>query len=291
MCDATIGDSRMTSGPAGWFPDPWRPAQSRYFDGVRWTEHIARHDAPGSDERPPMDAQLSTGSNAHAPISQFGEPTTQNSTGSEVHSFPLGERVLVLRSVPSRMDMRLACTIEDAAGRQLGSIRSINASRWQRFNRFLSGKSASYEFEFVRGDGTPLMYIKRPFTWRDGERFEVRDGHGREIGLLQQNNSYHASHRHFAIEHVGRSLAYTKLTDKPLQVIIYDHTDRVIARLVKKQCVSYFWGNDFYDYTLTFEYAPDEMLGYLCLVVGLAEYFYYRIENGGPMRIPYSFRT
>jgi hypothetical protein len=27
--------------PAGWFPDPLDLAQSRYWDGGRWTEHVA----------------------------------------------------------------------------------------------------------------------------------------------------------------------------------------------------------------------------------------------------------
>lgn len=51
--------------------------------------------------------------------------------------FPLGEPILIFRSVPLRLDMRLACTIENVFDRQLGGIRSINAGIWQRTSHFI----------------------------------------------------------------------------------------------------------------------------------------------------------
>jgi hypothetical protein len=32
--------------PAGWYADPGGNEQQRYWDGVRWTEHVAGGDAP-----------------------------------------------------------------------------------------------------------------------------------------------------------------------------------------------------------------------------------------------------
>jgi hypothetical protein len=28
--------------PPGWYPDPWRQAASRYYDGAQWTYHTGR---------------------------------------------------------------------------------------------------------------------------------------------------------------------------------------------------------------------------------------------------------
>ncbi len=33
--------STSHASPAGWFPDPLRPGQLRYFDGARWTGRVA----------------------------------------------------------------------------------------------------------------------------------------------------------------------------------------------------------------------------------------------------------
>jgi Protein of unknown function (DUF2510) len=44
----------MTSAtPAGWFPDPAARHQFRYWDGVRWTEHVSNHGTVSSDPPDP----------------------------------------------------------------------------------------------------------------------------------------------------------------------------------------------------------------------------------------------
>jgi len=34
---------------AGWYPDPSGRHEHRYWDGSRWTEHVASHGRPGTD--------------------------------------------------------------------------------------------------------------------------------------------------------------------------------------------------------------------------------------------------
>src|SRR2546421_1446561 len=48
----------MSPSPAGWYPDPDRRHQFRYYDGSLWTEHVA-----------------DDGSIAHAPIGAPAVPT------------------------------------------------------------------------------------------------------------------------------------------------------------------------------------------------------------------------
>ena len=67
-------------------------------------------------------------------------------------------------------------------------------------------------------------------------------------------------------------------------VTILDVNDRVVAGITERRTTMQFIGNDFYDYTLTFEYPPYEPVGSLCLVVALTEYFHRRSEQGGTLR-------
>jgi hypothetical protein len=43
---ATLGQA---TGPAGWFADPGRRHELRYWDGQRWTEHVSDHGVQGTD--------------------------------------------------------------------------------------------------------------------------------------------------------------------------------------------------------------------------------------------------
>ena len=106
-----------------------------------------------------------------------------------------------------------------------------------------TGSAASWEFVILRADSTPLLYVRRPRVkgWADRhERFELRDAWGRDVGRLLQNNGYSSGLRTFALQSGGKELGRTTFTT--VQVI----------------------GNDFYDYTLQFEYPPYEPVGILC---------------------------
>ena len=39
----------QATGPAGWFADPGRRHELRYWDGQRWTEHVSDHGVQGAD--------------------------------------------------------------------------------------------------------------------------------------------------------------------------------------------------------------------------------------------------
>jgi hypothetical protein len=126
------------------------------------------------------------------------------------------------------------------------------------------------------------------------ERFELRDAWGRDIGRLLQNNSHLAGLRTFALESGQAQLGHTTYDYKRIDgafgevaaqtVTINDAGGRTIAGIVERRTARQLIGNDFYDYTLTFEYPPYEPMGILCLAVVLTEYFYRRTEHGGALR-------
>ena len=63
-----------------------------------------------------------------------------------------------------------------------------------------------------------------------------------------------------------------------------DAADRVVARITRQRSPVRSGGNDLYDYTLGFDVTPNESMRHLTVVAALAEYFYLRVEHGGPLR-------
>ncbi len=65
---------------------------------------------------------------------------------------------------------------------------------------------------------------------------------------------------------------------------IKDINGRSVAGIIQRRTTRQLFGNNFYDYTLTFEYPPYEPMGSLCLAVAIAEYFHRRTDDGGGLR-------
>jgi hypothetical protein len=67
-------------------------------------------------------------------------------------------------------------------------------------------------------------------------------------------------------------------------VTIKDINGRTVAGIIQRQTTRQLFGNDFYEYTLTFEFPPYEPMGSLCLAVAIAENFHRRTDDGGGLR-------
>lgn len=218
--------------------------------------------------------------------------------GGGLDGYPFGADVLVVKSIPSRMDTRLGCTIHGGDGRPVGTIRPVKIGGWQELTQFFGeGLAVSWEFEIVDAAGSRLLHIRRPRVrgWRSWrERIELYDPSGHYIGQLLQNNSYLATVRTFNLECDQAVIGHTTLDYKRIgsivgsmaahTVTIRDGSGRAVAGITQRQTTTYVVGNHFCDYTLTFEYPPYEPLGSLCLAVVFAEYFFRRTERGGTLR-------
>lgn len=211
--------------------------------------------------------------------------------------FPFRESVLVLKSVPSRMDDKLAFTIEDGMGRQVARGAPVSTSGVQGFAQFIgAGDGVSWEFMIARVDGPPLLSIRRPRIkgWSDRhQRFEVHNPGGVYIGRLLQNNSYLASFPNFTLEGVSAAVGTTTYDYKRIAgafgqitaqtVTIRDNDDAPVAGIVQRRTGTRIF-NNFYDYTLTFIRPPYEPMGSLCLAVVFSEFFRQRTKHGGALR-------
>ena len=48
----------MSNATPGWYPDPWNPSAQRFWDGARWTEHVAAAGGPSDRPRLPEGAPI-----------------------------------------------------------------------------------------------------------------------------------------------------------------------------------------------------------------------------------------
>ncbi len=126
-------------------------------------------------------------------------------------------------------------------------------------------------------------------------RFRRQTTEQGDIGRLLQNNSYLAGLKTFAFQSAEAQVGHTtfghwKRADGAFgenathTVTIKDINGRTVAGIIRRRTTRQLFGNDFYDYTLTFEYPPYEPMGSLCLAVVVAEYFHRRTDDGGGLR-------
>lgn len=83
----------MTQHPAGWYPNPEKPAQIRWWDGSHWTEHVQNVPTPKMPQAVALPSQ-----SAH-PVSAN---QTQGSSGSAISGtgFGLGVAAAFLFGFP-----------------------------------------------------------------------------------------------------------------------------------------------------------------------------------------------
>ena len=192
---------------------------------------------------------------------------------------------VVLKSARTRLDMRMAATLEDASGRLLADVSSVDVGAWQRIDRIFGGMTARYAFEVVSGEGTTLLSVVRPARkgLRDRlENLEVRDASGSLVGTLRQANGYLSGRRCFELEVGSHVIGRTKRGSGSDRIELEDGAGRslaIVGATPQQGSVT-----NLYDYTVNMTGASDPSTMWLCLAAAIAEYFYDRIDDGGPMR-------
>ena len=105
--------------PAGWYPDPSGRHEHRYWDGTRWTEHVASHGRPGTDpdltSAPPPTVNRAT-EKVVRDVARAGATGTGAPVGQVVQQNVFG---------------KIRFALESPDGQVLGSI---NAENWRAWN-------------------------------------------------------------------------------------------------------------------------------------------------------------
>jgi hypothetical protein len=188
---------------------------------------------------------------------------------------------IMLRSVPTRLDMGLDFTIEDHAGRRVAEVRWARRG-WQRLDRTLGGGTARYHFEAVAGD-VPILTISRVRAggwFRDPELWEVRSPTGSVVGGFQRRPTrFWGGKRYFTLESEPDHAENARRAGDSKGAPIFDGRGRQFGTVAIE-----YGGGDRTASRLTITGAPSPAERALGLGAALADHFHERVDHHGPLK-------
>jgi uncharacterized protein YxjI len=218
--------------PAGWYPDPFGRHESRYWDGQRWTEHVASHGRQAVD--PP------TGG-GHIPVVERATERIVNDVqragvqaavaqgGGTIFTEP----ILVVNQKAKLIEVNNEYAIYDQHGRQIGAVRQVGQSMAKKAIRVLTSydQFLTHKLQVVDAYGNVLLALTRPAKMLKS-RVIVQNGMGAEIGQIVQQNAI--GKIRFSLEAGGHSWGSINAENwRAWNFNIQDHTGAEIARITK----------------------------------------------------------
>lgn len=187
----------MSDAPAAdWYTDPSGRHELRYWDGERWTEHVADRGQQGVD--PPTDAATSVApAGGHVPtVNRAGwkvrEDVAKAGAGdpSAVGGGTLfTEPVLVVNQKAKFIEVNNEYAVYDQHANQIGAARQVGQSKLKKFVRVIGDvdQFLTHRLELVDMAGNVQLAITRPAKVFKS-RVQVEDGAGRAVGEIVQQN-------------------------------------------------------------------------------------------------------
>lgn len=217
--------------PPAWYPDPSGRHESRWWDGTRWTEHVASHGRQGVD--PP------DGGGAVPTVHRSTDKITRDvaragaATGSMGGGSVFTEPVLVVNQKAKLIEVNNEYAIYDQHGRQLGAVRQVGQSTLKKVMRVLTSydQFMTHKLQVVDVQGNVLMGITRPAKILKS-RVIVSDARGTEVGTIVQQNAI--GKIRFSLEAGGREWGSINAENwRAWNFNIRDHTGTEVARITK----------------------------------------------------------
>ncbi|MEA2715973.1 MAG: hypothetical protein QOI99_290 [Actinomycetota bacterium] len=222
-------------GPQGpdWYPDPYGRHELRYFDGTRWTEHVASHgrqsvDPPGGESKVPT-VNRST-EKVQADVAKAQAQTGAPGLGGGTL---FTEPVLVVNQKAKLIEVNNEYAIYDQNGTQIGAVRQVGQSTAKKILRVVSklDQFMTHKLQIVDMSGTPVLALTRPAKLVKS-RIVVEDGTGREIGQIVQENM--VGKIRFGLEAGGRKLGSINAENwRAWNFNIQDEHGTEVARITK----------------------------------------------------------
>ncbi len=191
-----MGDDGGTSSP-DWYPDPSGRHELRYFDGSRWTEHVASHgrqSVDGSEVAPKVPTVNRSAERISRDVTKAGAGTGTGAAASAGGGVVGGgsiftEPVLVVSQKAKLIEISNEYAIYDQGGSQLGAVRQVGQNTFKKVMRVVSSvdQFLTHKLQVVDMTGRPLLALTRPAKVIKSKVL-VQDGAGREIGQIVQEN-------------------------------------------------------------------------------------------------------
>ena len=175
--------------PAGWYPDPFGRHESRYWDGQRWTEHVASHGRQAVD-RPPAAATSPTVNRATERVVNDVQRAGVQGGVAQGGGTIFTEPILVVNQKAKLIEVNNEYAIFDQHGRQLGAVRQVGQSMAKKAIRVLTSydQFMTHKLQVVDAYGNVLLALTRPAKVLKS-RVIVQNGMGAEIGQIVQQNA------------------------------------------------------------------------------------------------------
>jgi uncharacterized protein YxjI len=229
-------DERATTGeagqpPEGWYPDPFGRHETRWWDGMRWTEHVASHDRQAVDQ-PTGAGHIPT---ANRPTEKILRDVGKAgaATGYQGGGTIFTEPVLVVNQKAKLIEINNEYAIYDQHGAQLGAVRQVGQSRAKRVFRALTSydQFMTHKLQVVDTQGNVLLALTRPAKILKS-RLIVQDAVGNEVGQIVQQNAI--GKIRFAFESGGRQWGSLNAENwRAWNFNIQDHNGMEVARITK----------------------------------------------------------
>lgn len=225
----------------GWFADPTKRHQYRYWDGSAWTEHVADNGVQGVDAADGLDRleAAMTLDDASAPEKIREQVSGSGYAGAGIESARSGggdifsEPVLVVNQKAKLIELSNQYGVFDKDGNQLGSVNQIGQSTLKKAMRLISSvdQFMTHRLEIVDQSGTVLLRLTRPAKVFKST-VVVEDPIGRELGRIVQRNMI--GKINFALESGGQELGAIKAENwRAWNFRIEDVTGSEVARITK----------------------------------------------------------
>jgi uncharacterized protein YxjI len=219
------------SQPADWYPDPSGRHEHRYWDGSRWTEHVASHGRQSTDFDPttmPPPTVARPTEKIVRDVAKAGAAGTAPGGGTI-----FTEPVLVVNQKAKLIEVNNEYAIYDGGGRQLGAVRQVGQSMLKKAARVLTSydQFMTHKLQVVDMTGTVLLAVTRPAKVFKS-RILINDAVGQEVGQVVQQNVI--GKIRFSLEAGGEPIGSINAENwRAWNFSIRDQTDTEVARITK----------------------------------------------------------
>lgn len=226
--------STQESAP-DWYPDPYGRHEVRYFDGSRWTEHVASHgrqsvDQPGGEINVPTSKRPTE--KVQRDVAKAGAAGTAAASGSGGGTL-FTEPVIVVNQKAKLIEVNNEFAVYDQNGNQIAAVRQVGQSTAKKVMRVLTSydQFMTHKFQVVDMTGTPLLTLTRPAKLVKS-KIIVADGAGRDVGEIVQENAI--GKIRFGLHAQGRKLGLLNAENwRAWNFNIADESGTEVARITK----------------------------------------------------------
>ena len=174
--------------PADWYPDPFGRHEHRYWDGSRWTEHVATHGRQSTDPpvgEPHVPRVNRATEEVQRDVERAGLRPGQRPGGGTLFTEP----VLVVNQKAKLIEVNNEYAIYDQHGTQVGAVCQVGQSKAKKVMRVLTSwdQFMTHKLQIVDAAGTPVLAMTRPAKVFKS-RIVVEGADGQPVGEIVQEN-------------------------------------------------------------------------------------------------------